>query len=269
MIRTAITVVIALVALRLVIGALEPRFVFFPYKGEDENPGSLGIPYRQIELTASDGVRLVAWQLEPEHPVADVVYFHGNGGNLSVWLPALAALHQMQLRVLAIDYRGYGLSGGTPSEKGVYRDAEAAVRHAIANRTAGRPLVFWGRSLGGPVAAYATTVTAPDGLILESSFASKGAVAATQPVLRVLNLFTGYRFDTVRHLRGFSGPVLVMHGDADRVIPFRLSRDLFDRLREPKRFAVIAGADHNDLFDPRNRPYWAPVLAFVDDLPAS
>ena len=67
----------------------------------------------------------MAWQLEPEWPIADVVYFHGNGGNLSIWLPVFATLHASGLRVLAVDYRGYGLSTGRPSEAGVYRDAVA------------------------------------------------------------------------------------------------------------------------------------------------
>lgn len=251
--------------LKGVIGAMESRFVFFPYKGEDDNPGSLGIPYTVVPLTTSDGERLTAWQLEPERPIADVVYFHGNGGNLSVWLPVLAALHRLNLRVLAVDYRGYGLSTGSPSEEGVYLDAEAAARHAQSQR-AGRPslpLVFWGRSLGGPIAASATRVVTPDGVVLESSFTDKAAVAGTQPVLKVLNLFAAYRFSTVELMRDFHGPVLVMHGAGDSIVPLSLGRDLFERLSGRKRFVVIPGADHNDFFDISHSVYWTPVLEFI------
>ena len=230
MARLLIAVVIGGLVLKGIVSALESRVVFFPYAGEDETPASLGIPYRVVPLVTADGERLTAWQLEPERPIADVVYFHGNGGNLSVWLPVLAAMHRLNLRVLALDYRGYGLSTGSPSESGVYRDAAAAASHAGANRTAGRPLVYWGRSLGGPIAASATRVNPPDGLILESTFVDKAAVAATQPVLRMLNWFASYRFPTVELLQGFRAPVLVVHGDRDSIVPFALGRRLYERL---------------------------------------
>ena len=267
MVRLLIAAIIGGLVFKGVIGALESRFVFFPYKGENETPASLGIPYRVVSLTTSDGERLTAWQLEPERPIADVVYFHGNGGNLSIWLPVLAALHQLQLRVLAIDYRGYGLSTGSPSEAGVYLDAEAVARHAQSHRApAGVPLVFWGRSLGGPIAASATRSVAPDGLILENTFADKAAVAGTQPVLRVLNWFTAYEFSTVELLRDFRPPVLVLHGDADSIVPFRLGRDLYEHLSAPKQFVAISGADHNDFFDVSRASYWKPVLEFIAQL---
>ena len=250
------------------IAALESKLVFFPYKGENATPASLGIPYETVRIATDDGEQLVAWQLEPEGPIADVVYFHGNGGNLSVWLPILAGLHAHRLRVLAVDYRGYGLSTGTPSEQGLYQDAEAVVRHAVARRPAGtaRPLVFWGRSLGGPVAASAPRVFSPDGVILESTFVDKAAVVRTNPVLRVLNVLSSYRFPTAEMLKGFDKPVLVMHGTADRIIPFALGQDLFARLPRPKQFAPIEGADHNDLFDISRAGYWQPVLDFIGRL---
>ena len=259
-----IAAVIGGLVLRGMIGALESRFVFFPYKGEDETPASLGIPYRVVSLTTSDGERLTAWQLEPERPIADIVYFHGNGGNLSVWLPVLASLYRLDLRVLAVDYRGYGLSTGSPTESGVYLDAEAAARHAQSHRTGGgTPLVFWGRSLGGPIAAAATRVVTPDGLILESTFADKAAVAGTQPVLKVLNRFAAYRFPTAELLRDFPRPVLVLHGDRDSIVPMPLGRNLYERLAGPKRFVAIAGGDHNDFFDVSQMAYWTPILEFI------
>ena len=253
--------------LKALVSAAEPKLVFFPSKGEDETPADLGIPYSMVQLETSDGERVVAWQLEPERPVADVVYFHGNGGNLSVWLPVLATLHRMNLRVLAVDYRGYGLSSGSPSEAGLYRDAEAVVAHISRHRDdERRPLVFWGRSLGGPVAAAATRIESPDGLILESTFADKAAVVRSNPVLRILNLFARYRFPSVELLDGFRKPVLVVHARDDSVIPFALGRELYERLSSPKQFAEIANGDHNDLFDISRQDYWKPILAFIGGL---
>ena len=263
-IRIAIIAIIGGLVLKGLVAGLEPKLVFFPYKGEDRTPESVGIPYSAVRIPTADGEQLIAWDLQPDDPVADVVYFHGNGGNLSVWLPVLAGLHSARLRVIAVDYRGYGLSSGTPSEEGVYRDAEAVVRHAagVIDRST-RPLVYWGRSLGGPVAASATRVLVPDALILESSFADKAAVVRSQPVLRALNLLSSYRFPTVEMLERYDNPVLVLHGDRDSVIPYALGRELYERIRQPKQFVSIAEGDHNDLFDRGRADYWQPILEFI------
>jgi len=257
-----------LLTLKVVIAVTEPWLVFFPRSGEDSTPAELGIRYTSIGIATSDGERLTAWQLEPDQPIADVVYFHGNGGNLAVWLPVLATLHGNGLRVLAVDYRGYGLSSGKPSEGGLYRDAEAVVRYAAAHRNSAprRPLIFWGRSLGGPVAASATRAVTPDGLILESTFVAKAAVLRTNPVLRLLNAFSRYRFPTIDMVEDFRGPVLVIHGTGDSVIPHPLGVELYARLRHPKEFLEVPDADHNDLIALDHEPYWTTVRRFAEGL---
>jgi fermentation-respiration switch protein FrsA (DUF1100 family) len=271
-VRTVLTFVLALVvgvlALKVLVSVVEPKLVFFPSTGEDRTPAVLGIRYETVRLQTSDGEHLVGWQLEPDNPIADVVYFHGNGGNLSIWLPILATLHHRHLRVLAVDYRGYGLSSGVPSEQGLYRDAEATSAHAVAARAGQprRPLVYWGRSLGGPVAAAATRIHRPDGLILESTFAEKAAFVRSNPVLRALDLFARYRFPTARLLQDFDRPMLVVHARGDSIVPYGLGRELYEQLSPPKRFLEIEHADHNDLFDVARDAYWKPILDFIGEL---
>jgi pimeloyl-ACP methyl ester carboxylesterase len=265
-IRALVIAIVLIVLLKLSVSRLEPAMVFFPLRGEDETPASLGIRYTALTLRAADGVQIAAWQLEPSTSRADIVYFHGNGGNLSLWLPVFATFHSFGYRVLAVDYRGYGSSEGSPSERGLLLDAEAAVRHATSTRTKDRPLIYWGRSIGGPIAASAARVIAPDALVLESTFPDKVSVIRWNPVFRAMNLFSSYRFDTVGTLRGFQKPVLVVHGDADTIIPYALGKELFERLDAPKRLVTLRGADHNDLFDARNEGYWTPLRAFIDGL---
>lgn len=266
MLRLLILGLVVLVAIKLFVSWLEPRAVFFPSRGEQETPARLGLRYESFRIRAADGVDIVAWQLEPVSPTADIVYFHGNGGNLSLWLPVFTTLHGFGYRVLAIDYRGYGTSEGAPSESGIYADAEAAARHAIATRQPGRPLIYWGRSLGGVVAAAAARAAPPDGLILESTFPDKASILSRNPVMRLLNVFASYRLDTVGHLRGFTRPVLIVHAERDSVIPFRLGRELFERLDAPKAFVTLKDGDHNDLYDARNTTYWKPIHAFIEAL---
>jgi uncharacterized protein len=115
------------VALALAVRWLEPRLAFFPTAGEQETPAALGLIYESVTLTTQDGARLRAWFLPNTEARALVVYFHGNGGNLSVWLPILAGIQKQRFSIAAFDYRGYGVSTGRPSEQGLYRDVDAAL----------------------------------------------------------------------------------------------------------------------------------------------
>ena len=261
--RWLVIVLCAIGGLALLVRFLEPRLAFFPSRGEDETPASAGIRFEAATIATADGERLRGWFLPHERPRAFVLYFHGNGGNLSIWLPVLAGVHRQGYAVAAVDYRGYGLSTGSPTERGLYRDVDAAVAWAATLRAPDTPLVIWGRSLGTPMAAHAATRARPDRLILESGFPAVRSVIRDSPVLFALSVFASYRFPTAELAARGGCPVLVMHGDADRVIPFRNGRALFEALPEPKRFEVIRGGDHNDLAPPDPQRYWSAVNAFV------
>jgi fermentation-respiration switch protein FrsA (DUF1100 family) len=245
--------------------ALESRFAFFPSPGESTTPTDFGVAFETTSLTTADGVTLRGWSLPHASPRARIVYFHGNGGNLSMWAPILVAIHRQGYEVRAFDYRGYGASTGRPSERGLYKDVDAAVEWAWgAGATA--PIVYWGRSLGATMAAYAATRRPPDGLILESGFSDARSLLRASPPLAFLSLFSSYRFPTAKWLATVQRPVLVMHGDDDRVIPFAAGRALFERIAEPKQFVTIQGGDHNDAVPPDPKAYWAAVEAFIASL---
>jgi fermentation-respiration switch protein FrsA (DUF1100 family) len=264
------TVVTGIVVLILLIGALtvsvrvvEPQFAFFPTAGEDVTPREFGARFDAVTIDTADGEQLHAWSLPTENPRAYIVYFHGNGGNLSVWAPILVGLARRGYSLLAVDYRGYGRSTGRPSERGLYRDVEAVVGYGAAHRTPGVPLVYWGRSLGTAMAAHAASVKPPDRIVLEAGFPDAATLMRSSPLMALLVRFSSYRFATADMLRGVDAPVLVMHGDRDGVIPFGVGRALFDRLRDPKQFVTIRGGDHNDAVPPDAAAYWSAVDAFI------
>jgi fermentation-respiration switch protein FrsA (DUF1100 family) len=263
---TVISLAAVLVALALLVRLVEPSFAFFPLAGETETPADYRVHYESITIQTSDGERLHAWRLHVDRPRADIVYFHGNGGNLSMWTPILVGMARRRYSVLAVDYRGYGLSTGRPTERGLYRDVEAVLEHVKGDRDAGVPLIYWGRSLGTTMAAYAATVAAPDGLILESGFPdARALVRSSSPPLAFLALFSTYRFPTADFANRVAAPipVCVVHGDRDGVIPFALGRALFDRLSGPKEFVAIPGGDHNDAVPPDPSRYWDAIERFV------
>jgi uncharacterized protein len=258
-----VVTIAALAAIAILVRCVESRFAFFPSAGEPSTPSALGLPFEPTTLTTSDGERLRAWLLPNPAAQALVVYFHGNGGNLSVWLPILGELHRQGFTVAAIDYRGYGASTGRPSERGLYLDVDAALEWASQLVKPALPVVYWGRSLGTTMAAYAATKQRPDGLILEAGFSHLRSIVRASPPLALLSLFSSYRFPTGEYAGRAGCPVLVMHGDADQVIPISNGRELFDQLHHPKRFEIIPGGDHNDLAPSDPRRYWTAVHEFV------
>lgn len=253
-------------ALLLLVRWIEPRVAFFPTRGESETPRDSGVPFEPITIDTIDGEQLRAWVMRAPNPRANVVYFHGNGANLSNWSPILAGIVRRGYSVFAFDYRGYGQSTGHPTERGLYRDVDAVVQQAWIGESGSVPTIYWGRSLGATMAAYAATVRPPDGLILESGFANARAAVRGSAALLVLSFFSSYRFPTADFANRAGRPVLVLHGNRDTVIPFALGRELFDTLTVPKQFAVIEGGDHNDTVPRDDAAYWSAVDRFADGL---
>jgi hypothetical protein len=248
----------------------EPRFAFLPMDGESVTPREFRIDFRPLTSGTDDGERLRGWSLARPAARAKILYFHGNGGNLSLWAPILAGIARRGYSVVAFDYRGYGLSTGRPTEQGLYRDVDAIVRQFWSGSPPETPIVYWGRSLGAAMAAYASTVRAPDGLILESAFPDVRSLVRTSRLLAFLALLSAYRFpcaDFVRR-RSIPTPVLVMHGDDDHIVPIEQGRALFEGIGEPKQFVPIPGGDHDDVTPSAPDTYWEAVDRFITSLPA-
>lgn len=261
-------VLITLLVLKVLVWWLEPKLAFYPLHGVQDVPSDVGVPFEDLHIETADGERLHAWWLERPHARAQVVFFHGNGGNLSLWLDILAEMWRRGFSVLAVDYRGYGASTGRPSEKGLYRDAEATLRVFRERfRKDGVPAVYWGRSIGAPVAAHAAAVTKPAALVLETPMPDVRSVLRTNPILWVLSFLSSYRFPTSQLLEGYDGPLLVIHGDTDSIVPFSGGRRLFERAPTARKtFVAIRGAGHNDLHIVNSALYWGSIDEFMNSL---
>ena len=279
LVRAAIVLLASAALLVVLVRFLEPRLAFFPSAGETTTPRDLGVAYEPLTIETADGERLRAWLIpstqhtapspvapspvapSTQHPL--VVYFHGNGANLSNWTPILAGIARQGYAVLAFDYRGYGVSSGRPTEKGLYRDVDAILDHVWTKMRPSGPVIYWGRSLGASMAAYASTKHAPAGLILESGFPDARSLFRAPSPMALLALFSTYRFPAARFLRESQVPVLVMHGDADTVIPYEQGRALYERIGGPKQFFTMRGGDHNDATPTDEAEYWNAVREFV------
>jgi fermentation-respiration switch protein FrsA (DUF1100 family) len=268
MTATLIVLAAAVLGLKLLVSWLEPRVAFYPLRGVQETPAAAGLAFVDARIATGDGETLHGWWLEHPQPRAQVLFFHGNGGNLSLWLEVIAGLRRRGFSVLAVDYRGYGASTGRPSEAGFYRDAAATVRYFDERlRRPAIPVVYWGRSIGSPVAASLVDQSPPDALVLESPMPDVRSLLRTNPVMWLLSFFSSYRFPTARLVGRYEGPLLVVHGDRDAIVPFAAGRRVYDASPSPRKaFVRVAGADHNDLHAAAPGPYWHGIDQFFAGL---
>ncbi|MBI5889786.1 MAG: alpha/beta hydrolase [Nitrosomonadales bacterium] len=244
----------------------QSRLVYYPETGRGiiATPERIGLPYEEIRLTTSDGVGLYGWFVPAARPRGTVLFLHGNAGNISHRLDSVRMFNRLGYNTLIFDYRGYGNSGGTPTEQGTYLDADAAWLFLTGQRQlpACRIVVF-GESMGGAIAAQLASRQKPAALVIASGFTSVPDLAQhIYPYLPVKWL-ARIRYDTKEYLRKVSAPVLIAHSPQDEIIPYAHGQALFAAANPPKQFLELAGG-HNDGFI-FMREDWVGVLGdFLD-----
>ena len=241
------------------------HFIYFPERDIFQDPSDFGLEFEDVYLTTSDGVRIHGWFV-PGSGGPTLVWFHGNGGNISHRVDNIAGLHgRLGVSILIIDYRGYGLSEGSPTEQGTYLDAEAAVAHALSRPDVDpERVVLFGRSLGCAIAAEMAVRHDAYAIVLESPFTSVLAMAKrAYPFLPGVGLLVGNMYDTLDKVARIDAPIMVLHGDSDEIVPFEMGREVFEAASEPKRFYIIRGAGHNDTYAVGGAPYLDALGSFL------
>ena len=228
--------------------AFQDQLLYFPSRTLVTTPDRYGLAYETVRLDTADGERLHGWWIPAGDARGTLLFFHGNAGNISGRLESVKQFHQLGLNVLIIDYRGYGQSTGSPSEEGLYRDAEAAWQYLVNERgTDPARVVIFGRSLGGGPATWLATQHDAGALVLESAFTSVPDMAAHHYPWLPARQLTTTQFSNRERIGQINLPLLVIHSRGDDVIPFAHGRTLFGAAREPKQFLEIDG-NHNDGF---------------------
>ncbi len=255
MILSAAGYFLALLAVAVaVLLAFQDRLIYFPQRALDARPADYGLAAEELSVETADGVRLTGWWIRGRGETA-LLYFPGNAGNVSHRLDrARGLVESLGLDVVLVDYRGYGRSGGKPSEKGLYEDGEAVWRAAAARGFPAGRIVLFGESLGGAVAIETALRRPSRALILEAPFLSVPAMArAVYPFLPAFLVRT--RFDNGAKIGRISIPKLIVQAERDEVVPPEQTRRLFDLARPPKEYFVIPGAGHNDSYLVGGKPY--------------
>lgn len=263
--------VVALVGLYLIL-------VLMLYLGQRKlmyHPGStLGTPASHglaevvpVKLKAGDGTPVTSWFRAAGTNKPIFVYFHGNAGHIGDRGNKVRPYVEAGYGMLLVGYRGYGGNPGTPSENGLYQDAQAALEFLARTGITPDHWILYGESLGTAVAVEMASRYAKDtpvgAVVLEAPFSSMSDAAASHyPYIPVKYLLRD-TYDSMSKIDTIASPLYLFHGSRDKTVPQALGRRLFDAAREPKKADWIDGAGHNDLYDFSAAQN---VIAFVKDV---
>ena len=224
--------------------------IYHPTPELQGSPASIGLAFEKVSFETSDGIPLSAWWIPAQSPRGVLLFCHGNAGNISHRLDSIGIFNRLGMSLFIFDYRGFGESGGTPTEEGLYRDAEAAWRYLIeAKRADPEKMIVFGRSLGGAVAAWLGRTHKPRALILESAFISLPEAARDRIPGFLVKIFVPDQYPTLRNLRAAPCPVLIIHSRDDEIVPFRHAAALYAAAPDSKEFLEIRGSHNRGFLD--------------------
>ncbi len=245
----------------------EKKGIYYPTSEIITTPKSDGLDYQEIYLLTGDGVKLNAWFIEAEKPLATLLFCHGNAGNISHRVDIIKMFHNVGLSVFIFDYRGYGRSQGKPSERGLYEDALSSYKYLLQEKEVPpQRIVIYGKSIGANVAINLAFQVKNGLLISDSAFTS--ALDMGKQLFPFLPRFflkyiLGVRFDALSKIKEVTIPKLIIHSKDDEIIPFKYGERLFAQALPPKEFYVLDGS-HNEAVFLHYKEYAFTVRRFIE-----
>ncbi len=228
-------------------------------------PENIGLKYQNVQLVTADGINLHGWFIPSSSAKGTVVFFHGNAGNISHRLESIDVFNELDLNVFIIDYRGYGQSEGKLTEKGTYRDAEAAWIYLTETRgISAKKIIIFGRSLGASIATWLASKHPPAGLVIESGFTSIPSMAKRIYPFLPVRWLTYFQYDTKKNVTKISCPILVVHSKNDEIIPFEEGREIYNAAPETRQFLELQGG-HNEGFLISGSIYVEGLRSFISE----
>lgn len=267
--RFLIYLVIGYVVVVGLLALFQNSMIFLPSSAMHDSPARLGVEWSEHFIDTGDNNEQVhGWMLHNSGSEYTVVFSHGNAGNISGRIDLAKMLYDRGVSVFFYDYRGYGKSDGRPSEKKLMSDAVRVVEYLEAEQgISPGSMIFYGRSLGGPVAAKKAAEFAGAGLVLDSAFLNAREVASDVYPF-VPGFLVRLDFPTDKLVRGLDNtPLLILHSRNDEIIRFRHGEALYELASEPKTFVELEGGhnNHHIVSADLHREAWDNFLASLRD----
>ena len=232
--------------LALVVPSIQSRLMYFPDTTyfTPEQAGLPGVAERVLET--ADGERVIAWYAKARAGQPTLLYFHGNAGSLETRNERFRRYMARGIGMFMMTYRGFGGSSGTPSEAANVADGQLAYDTLVASGVAPEDIVVYGESLGTGVAVQVAASRPVAGVVLDAPYTSMVDLARLHYPLIPGRWFMTDRYETSRHIAGVTAPLLIIHGEADTIIPVEMGRELHALAQGPKTLRTFPGAGHAD-----------------------
>lgn len=242
---------IFLLSIYIMVGSLlyflQEKLLFLPTVLEQNYAFNFSYPFEELFLKTDDDALINALHFKVDNPKGVILYFHGNAGDLSRWGKITEYFAEKQYDVLVMDYRTYGKSTGTLSEKALYNDAQYCYNY-LKEQYNENEISLYGRSLGTGIATYLASKNNPKQLILETPYYSMVDVGESRfPIFPIKKLLK-YKFPTNKFIKEVTCPITMFHGTDDAVVPYKSAEKLFKV--SPKTlttFITIEGGAHGNL----------------------
>jgi fermentation-respiration switch protein FrsA (DUF1100 family) len=222
------------------------------YHVENKNltPETVGISGASVEvLTTADGEKINLWYAPAQAGMPTILYFHGNAGEMGDRTLRFNYYHSRGFGVAYVSYRGYGGSTGSPSEAGLITDATAAYDWLIAKGVESSRIALLGESLGSGVAVQLAAKREVGALALEAPYTSTAEVAAKIYWWLPVHALMKDQFKSIDFIAAVVAPLLIIHGEADELIPVEFGKRLFAASNQPKELEFVPGFGHDVLFE--------------------
>lgn len=227
-------------------------------------PSSYTAELEGFEMIRTDNtgpIAIIHLKAPPGAPT--LLYSHGNAEDIGQNMDIFKEWHDRGFGVIAYDYPGYGLSPGTSTEETTEQAIKSVWDHALASGIPPTSIVIVGRSIGSGPSIWLTSSVKPAGLILISPLKSAFTTAIPLPFA----IFPGDRFPNLNRIKTIETPLLVIHGENDRVIPISHGRALHENSPATRKsFIGIPNAGHNDLFDVATEEIFETTTTFAKKL---
>ena len=199
----------------------------------------------KVKIKTKDNIELLSWYHKKNiNDYKTILFLHGNAGTLEDRIHKINHFKDIDINFLLLSWRGFSGNNGDPSEKGIYEDARSAVRWLKNKGVVEKNIIIYGESLGTGAAVEIAQNNDFAGLILESPFTSMIDAGKTKYPFFPVRLLLKDKYESDKKIKNIKSPILILHGEVDRIIPFWMGKKMYKLANEPKYSYFSKYDDH-------------------------
>ena len=189
----------------------------------------------KVKIKTKDNIELLSWYHKKNiNDYKTILFLHGNAGTLEDRIHKINHFKDIDINFLLLSWRGFSGNNGDPSEKGIYEDARSAVSWLKNKGIVEKNIIIYGESLGTGIATEIAQNNNFAGVILESPFTSMIEAGSSKYPIFPIRLLLKDKYESNKKIKNIKSPILIMHGEADTIVPFRMGKKLYELANEPK-----------------------------------